>query len=267
MPASIKAEVQSVVYHNPDNGYAVARVRAKDEPGVVTIVGCLGQLQPGEFLEIEGEWKTHPKFGRQMEVASFKQTYPATANGVVRFLKSSLKGVGEKTAEALVQEFGVAVLDILDTDPDRLRKVKGVTKKRLEGMVESWRSQREVKSLIVFLHSHDVPPTYAARIFKLFGAQSEEKLRANPYELAYLIRGIGFRTADNMPQVRRMPRMLALKVTQELCRWVFSLACWMRSSKRGKLVGLPAAMDWLNSRMLPRSNTLAMYHWYSMGKW
>ena len=134
MPASIKAEVQSVVYHNPDNGYAVARVRAKDEPGVITIVGCLGQLQPGEFLEIEGEWKTHPKFGRQMEVASFKQTYPATANGVVRFLKSSLKGVGEKTAEALVQEFGVAVLDILDTDPDRLRKVKGVTKKRLEGM-------------------------------------------------------------------------------------------------------------------------------------
>ncbi|GAB6125758.1 SF1B family DNA helicase RecD2 [Humidesulfovibrio idahonensis] len=198
MSASIKAEVHSVVYHNPDNGYAVVRVRAKDEPGILTVVGCLGQVQPGEFLEIEGEWKTHPKFGRQMEATSFKQTYPATANGVVRFLKSSLKGVGEKTAEALVNHFGVAVLDILDTDPDRLRKVKGITKKRLEGMVESWRSQREVKSLIVFLHSHDVPPTYASRIFKLYGAQSEEKLRANPYELAYLIRGVGFRTADNM---------------------------------------------------------------------
>jgi exodeoxyribonuclease V alpha subunit len=198
VPAVIKAEVQSVVYHNPDNGYAVVRVRAKDEPGIVTVVGCLGQLTPGEFLEITGEWKTHPKFGRQMEASSFKQTYPATEHGVVRFLKSSLKGVGDKTAEALVKEFGVAVLDILDSDPDRLRKVKGVTKKRLEGMLESWRTQREVKSLIVFLHSHEVPPTYAARIFKIFGAQSEEKLRENPYELAYLIRGIGFRTADNM---------------------------------------------------------------------
>lgn len=198
MAASIKAEVQSVVYHNPDNGYAVARVRAKDEPGIITVVGCLGQLQPGEFLEMEGEWKTHPKFGRQLEVSSFKQTYPATEHGVVRFLKSSLKGVGEKTAEALVKEFGVAVLDILDTDPERLRKVRGITKKRLEGMVESWRTQREVKSLIVFLHSHEVPPTYASRIFKLYGAQSEEKLRQNPYELAYLIRGIGFRTADAM---------------------------------------------------------------------
>ncbi|MDP2848146.1 MAG: ATP-dependent RecD-like DNA helicase [Humidesulfovibrio sp.] len=198
MPASIKAEVQSVVYHNPENGYAVARVRAKNEPGIITVVGCLGQLQPGEFLEMEGEWKNHPKFGRQLEVSSFKQTYPATEHGVVRFLKSSLKGVGEKTAEALVKQFGVAVLDILDTDPDRLLKLKVITKKKLEGMVESWRTQREIKSLIVFLHSHEVPPTYASRIFKLYGAQSEEKLRANPYELAYLIRGIGFRTADTM---------------------------------------------------------------------
>lgn len=198
MPVTLKAEVHAVVYHNPDNGYAVARVRAKDEPGMVTAVGCLGQLQPGEFLELSGEWKTHPKFGRQLEVASFKQTYPATEHGVVRFLKSSLKGVGEKTATELVARFGVAVLDILDTDPGRLREVKGISKKKLDGMLDSWRTQREVKSLIVFLHSHDVPPTYASRIFKLFGAESEAKLRENPYELAYLIRGIGFRTSDAM---------------------------------------------------------------------
>ena len=197
MPATITAEVHAVVYHNPDNGYAVVRVRAKDEPGMITVVGCLGQLQPGEYLEITGEWKNHPKFGRQMEVQTFKQTYPATEHGVVRFLKSSLKGVGEKTAKDLVDRFGVGVLDLLDNDPEKLLG-KGITRKKLAGMVESWAGQREVKSLIVFLHSHEVPPTYASRIFKIFGAQSEAKLRENPYELAYLIRGIGFRTADNM---------------------------------------------------------------------
>jgi len=197
MPATITAEVHAVVYHNPDNGYAVVRVRAKDEPGMLTVVGCLGQLQPGEYLEITGEWKNHPKFGRQMEAISFKQTYPATEHGVVRFLKSSLKGVGEKTATDLVKRFGVAVLDLLDNDPEQLLG-KGISRKKLAGMLESWQGQREVKSLIVFLHSHEVPPTYAARIFKIFGAESEAKLRENPYELAYLIRGIGFRTADNM---------------------------------------------------------------------
>jgi exodeoxyribonuclease V alpha subunit len=197
MPATITAEVHAVVYHNPDNGYAVVRVRAKDEPGMITVVGCLGKLQPGEYLEITGEWKNHPKFGRQMEAHTFKQTYPATEHGVVRFLKSSLKGVGEKTAKDLVDRFGVAVLDLLDNDPEKLLG-KGISKKKLAGMLESWQGQREVKSLIVFLHSNEVPPTYASRIFKIFGAQSEAKLRENPYELAYLIRGIGFRTADNM---------------------------------------------------------------------
>jgi len=197
MPSTITAEVHAVVYHNPDNGYAVVRVRAKDEPGMLTVVGCLGQLQPGEYLEITGEWKNHPKFGRQMEATSFKQTYPATEHGVVRFLKSSLKGVGEKTAKELVERFGVAVLDLLDNDPEKLLG-KGISRKKLAGMLESWQGQREVKSLIVFLHSNEVPPTYASRIFKIFGAQSEAKLRENPYELAYLIRGIGFRTADNM---------------------------------------------------------------------
>jgi hypothetical protein len=64
-----------------------------------------------------------------------------------------------------------------------------------------------------------------------------------------------------------MPLMLALKVTQEDCRWVVCFAFWMRSSNFGKFVGLPAAMERLNSRTLPRSKTLAMYHWYSMGKW
>ena len=169
MPATITAEVHAVVYHNPDNGYAVVRVRAKDEPGMLTVVGCLGQLQPGEYLEITGEWKNHPKFGRQMEAISFKQTYPATEHGVVRFLKSSLKGVGEKTATDLVKRFGVAVLDLLDNDPEQLLG-KGISRKKLAGMLESWQGQREVKSLIVFLHSHEVPPTYAARIFKIFGA-------------------------------------------------------------------------------------------------
>jgi exodeoxyribonuclease V alpha subunit len=91
MPATITAEVHAVVYHNPDNGYAVVRVRAKDEPGMVTVVGCLGEVKPGEYLEITGEWRNHPKFGRQMEALSFKQTYPATEHGVVRFLKSSIK--------------------------------------------------------------------------------------------------------------------------------------------------------------------------------
>ena len=70
------AEVQSVVYHNKENGYTIARVRAKDEPGLISIVGTLGELSAGATLNLHGKWAVHPKFGRQFEVATFEQSRP-----------------------------------------------------------------------------------------------------------------------------------------------------------------------------------------------
>jgi exodeoxyribonuclease V alpha subunit len=192
------AEVQSVVYHNKENGYTIARCRLKDEPGQFSIVGTMGELSAGSTLDLHGSWAMHPKFGRQFEVSTFEQARPATENGVIRFLQSSIKGVGEKTATRLVEAFGVAVLDLLDDDPEQLLSVKGISKNKLTDIIESWGRQREIKNLLVFLQTHGVPTTFAGKIFHLHGAQAERKLRENPYDLAYEIRGVGFRTADQM---------------------------------------------------------------------
>ncbi len=98
------AEVQSVIYQNKENGYAIARVRVKDEPGQISIVGIMGELVAGSTLDMHGKWTVHPKFGRQFEVKTFDEARPATENGVIRFLQSSIKGVGEKTATRLVEK-------------------------------------------------------------------------------------------------------------------------------------------------------------------
>ncbi len=192
------AEVCSVVYSNSENGYVIARVSSKNEPGMTTITGILGDIQPGESLELTGKWKVHPKYGPQFEVETFEQTMPATENGVIKFLQSSIKGVGEKTATVLVGEYGVGILDILDDDPEKLLEIKGISKKKLQDIIDSWTKQRAIKNLLVFLQTHNVPTTFAGKIFHLYGATAEMKLRENPYDLAYEIRGVGFRTADQM---------------------------------------------------------------------
>ena len=225
LAAALKAEVRQVVYSNSENGYCVLRVSAAEEPGVVTAVGILGQVTPGEMLELEGRWTMHPKFGRQFEVTGFRQTYPATEHGIVRYLSSGLiKGVGPKTAEALVATFGTDVLDIIENEPEKLLVVDGIGKKTLERIRESWGGQRHIRALMLFLQSHDVPTTYAAKIYKIFGHESVERLKENPYELAYLVRGIGFRTADVMAMKLGLPPDSQVRLEAAIVYALFSMS-------------------------------------------
>jgi len=199
MAAQVTAEVVSVTYYNEDNNFLIARVQAKDEPGVFSIVGCLPKLAPGEELDLTGEWDNHPKYGRQFKVSSFERTIPATVNGVRRYLASGLiKGVGEVLAGRMIDAFGGRVLEILDGEPEKLLTVEGLGKKKLKTIVDSWEEQREARSLMLFLQTYEIPTTFAGRIVKLYGANAIDRIKANPYDLTYDVKGIGFKTADAM---------------------------------------------------------------------
>lgn len=196
---SLSGEVRTITFHNPQNGWTVARIKANGEPGLVTAVGLMPEIKAGEMVEMTGCWKEHPKFGRQFDVQACQQKMPATLNGIRRYLASGMvKGIGKVLAGRLVDAFGTDVLDILDSDPDKLLSVEGVGRRKLKGIKESWDAQHEVRNLMLFLQSHGVAPTHAARIYQRYGAGAVNKLKENPYELAYEIRGVGFRTADAM---------------------------------------------------------------------
>jgi len=195
----LKAEVTSLVYLNEENGYAVARVVSPREPGQVTVCGTLGRLVPGEMLSLKGQWKEHPKYGRQFIVSEFEQLFPASVNGIRRYLSSGMiRGVGPVMAGKMVERFGRKVLDILEECPDKLLKIDGLGPIKLEKIKKSWTSQREVRNLLLFLQTHQIPTTFAGRIYKKYGSESVARISENPYDLVYDIRGVGFKTADRM---------------------------------------------------------------------
>lgn len=196
---TVQGEVVTVVYHNPENGYVIARVDSPSEPGQISVVGILGDVAPGESLRMTGEWVEHPKFGRQFKAESCEHLLPASINGIRRFLGSgAVKGIGEKTADRLISRFGSQILDIMDSDPERLLEVEGIGPAKLKTIVSSWQEKREVRGLMLFLQTHGVATTFAHRIFRHYGVSAVQRLRANPYDLAYDIHGIGFRTADEV---------------------------------------------------------------------
>ncbi len=199
MAVELTVEIETVTFFNEENGYLIARVGSKAEPGPFSIVGRMQKVTPGELLRVTGDFATHPKYGRQFQVTTAVREMPATLNGIRRYLASGqIKGVGGILASRLVDAFGEKVLDILDKEPDKLLTVEGVGKKKLAEIKASWDAQNEIRSLMLFLQTHEIATTHAAKIQRLYGNAAEARIRANPYELAYEIRGIAFKTADAM---------------------------------------------------------------------
>jgi exodeoxyribonuclease V alpha subunit len=65
--------------------------------------------------------------------------------------------------------------------------------------------QKAIRDIMVFLQGHGLGTSRAFRIYKTYGEQAIEKVKENPYRLASDIRGIGFKTADQLAKSLGLP--------------------------------------------------------------
>ena len=191
--------VERITYYNPENGYTVAQVTPDGRSYSVAVVGNLLEVSPGESLRLHGQWINHPRYGRQFQIERYSTLLPATATGIEKYLGSGLiKGIGPVTARRIVRRFKLDTLRIIEEDPQRLREVLGVGKKRVSVITRAWEEQKAIKEVMIFLQSHNVSTAHAVRIFKTYGDDSIATVRSDPYRLARDIHGIGFLTADKI---------------------------------------------------------------------
>ena len=195
---TIEGTVDEVVFYNPENGYTVSRF-VVESGDTLTIVGSFPPLSPGEMLKVKGHWEINPRFGRQFKVEYFTLTLPASAKGIEKFLASGLiRGIGPVLAARIVARFGAGTIDLLTSDPERLKEVDGVGGVKLREIKKSWAEHQDIRDLIIFLQEHNVSTNLATKIYRQYGDRSFAVLRANPYQLCLDIWGIGFKTADQI---------------------------------------------------------------------
>ncbi|HIJ61531.1 MAG TPA: ATP-dependent RecD-like DNA helicase [Rhodospirillaceae bacterium] len=191
--------VERVAYHSPDTGFCVLRVKVRGHREPVTVVGSAASIQAGEYLQASGHWDQHREHGMQFKAALLRTSPPNTVEGIERYLGSGLiKGIGPQFAKRLVKAFGDKVFDIIEGDPRRLSEVEGIGPVRLERITSGWAEQKVIREIMLFLQSHGVGTARAVRIFKTYGADAVPLVTENPYRLARDIRGIGFKSADQI---------------------------------------------------------------------
>jgi exodeoxyribonuclease V alpha subunit len=199
MAEHLSGTVERVTFHSPETGYAVLRVQARGRRGLVTVVGSLSAVTAGEHVEAVGSWAFDPQHGEQFKADELRCTPPSTVEGIEKYLGSGLvKGIGPTYARKIVAVFGERTLKVIDESPAFLKEVKGIGPRRIQLIRESWREQKAVRDIMVFLQSHGLGTARAVRIYKTYGDQAVEVVRANPYRLATDIWGIGFTTADEL---------------------------------------------------------------------
>ncbi len=203
----LRGSVERIVYTNPSNSYTVLRLRSDSDSQdeLVTVVGKFIDLQEGENLQLQGRWEEHPKFGRQFKVEHYKRTTPQTKRGIIRYLASMIDGIGPKLAERLVSYFGLETLRIIEEEPHRLSEVKGIASTRIEQIRKAWDRHRTLQEVMVFLRGYNISQAQAMRIVREYGDEAVRVLRENPYRLASEIRGIGFKTADQIAKSMGVP--------------------------------------------------------------
>ncbi len=193
--------VERVTFHSGETGFCVLRVKVRGERDLVTVLGSAAEIHAGEHIQASGHWEQHREHGPQFRAHFLQVTPPSSREGIERYLASGLiKGIGPHFAKRLVAAFGEAVFDVIETTPHRLLEVGGIGQVRLNRITAGWADQKAIREIMVFLQSHGVGTARAVRIYKTYGADAIPLVKEDPYRLARDIRGIGFRTADQLAE-------------------------------------------------------------------
>jgi exodeoxyribonuclease V alpha subunit len=205
-PDSLSGLIERVTFFNEETGYAVLKVLVKGQRDLVTVVGTLPSANAGEWLTAEGFWAQDRQFGMQLRAQQIRCVPPSSREGIEKYLASGLiKGIGPVYAKKLVKHFGEGIFDIIENFSAKLEDVDGIGPGRRRVIKAAWAEQKAIREVMVFLHSHGVGTSRAARIYKTYGDDAIERIRSNPYVLSKDIPGIGFQTADRIAQKVGIP--------------------------------------------------------------
>jgi exodeoxyribonuclease V alpha subunit len=201
VPITLEGSVERITFHSEDNHFTIAKMKIKGRRDLVTIIGHIFSITPGEVLKVQGTFERHPKYGQQLRITHYESVIPATVLGIEKYLGSGLvKGIGPEMAKRIVKQFGLETLNVIEKDIQKLAKVEGIGPKRIGQIKEAWKEQKEIRRIMIFLQGFGVSTGLATKIFKTYGQQAVSRMQENPYTLATDIFGVGFLTADRIAE-------------------------------------------------------------------
>ena len=200
---TIKGTVKRIYFEKHETGYKAILLETDDEDE--TVVGKMPDVSVGDTIEAEGSYFDHPKFGVQFKINSYRIVPPEDSKAMERYLASgAVTGVGERLAAKIVAKFGDDTFRIIEEEPERLSEIKGISKRKAMEIAVSMEEKKDLRDAMVAMGTLGITQSMAVKIYDNYGPGYIDVLRTNPYKLAEDIRGIGFKTADEIAAAQGM---------------------------------------------------------------
>ena len=193
----IVASVENTVFRNAENGYSVISLSFNKKK--LTAVGIIPEVFEGQTLELDGEYVVNKKFGEQFQIESARVVEPTTLPAIEKYLASGLiYGIGPVTAKKIVDEFGTDTLAVMEFNPMKLSRIRGISKQKAIEISNAYNDVKEMQNVIMFLQSHYISTNMAIKIYNIYKEKTIEVVKNNPYQLIDAVDGVGFATADKI---------------------------------------------------------------------
>ena len=193
----IEGVLTEIIYQNEVNSYMVGIFETDEEQ--ITVVGYLPFINKGDSLKITGKFVEHKDYGEQFKIETFEKLMPQTLAALETYLASgNVKGVGPATATKIIDTFGEDTIHILKYEPEKLARIKGISKNKALEMSESFIENWEVWQIVGFLEKFGIGAESAKKVYNLLGINAIAEIEANPYILIDISRGVDFQQIDQM---------------------------------------------------------------------
>ena len=209
---TIKGTVDSVTYRNDDNGFGVIVLDYGGDP--LNVVGELGNVEEGEDLELTGSFTNHPKFGEQFKAEICIRSLPVEASAIQRYLAGGVvKGIGPVLAKKIVAKFGDKTLEIMESEPERLAEVEGITPIKAKSYAEEFEKVIGFRTLLMYFTDAKIPAVYGIRAWKKYGESALMLIDRNPYILCSYGIELPFLKAEEIARDKGIPEDSAFRLS------------------------------------------------------
>ena len=193
----LEGEVASITYYNEESGFCVFDFETGGE--LTCVVGEFADISEGEGLVLHGSFVRHPTYGMQFKAVACEHSMPSSASAILKYLSSgAIRGVGPVLARRMVERFGSETLNVIESEPDKLTEVRGITPAKAEKIAEEFQRIYGIRSVMLYLSQFSIEPGTAIKIWKRWGMGTPELIAENPYVLCCEEIGLPFQEADRI---------------------------------------------------------------------